>query len=133
MSKEQWESLCDGCGICCLCKFQENDKIHFTNLICKHYNHKTKRCKLYNIRDKSDANCIRLTPKIIKKISWLPETCAYRRVLLKKPLPDWHHLISNDRTLVHKQPFSLHNRVISELKVLPHLFRKHIIDWIKVD
>ena len=37
MNEAEWESLCDGCGRCCLVKLEEDEtsgKIHFTDLAC---------------------------------------------------------------------------------------------------
>ena len=46
MTSEEWESLCDGCGRCCLVKLEDEDtgKIHFTSLACKLLDRKTCRC-----------------------------------------------------------------------------------------
>ena len=42
-------------------------------------------------------DCLRLTPRLVKDVPWLPDTCAYRRRAEGKPLPDWHHLLTGSR------------------------------------
>ena len=48
-TREEWESLCDRCGKCCLVKLQNVDtnKIHYTNISCKLLCTKTANCTNY--------------------------------------------------------------------------------------
>ena len=49
MDDAEWESLCDGCGQCCLNKLQDadTDEIYFTNVSCNQLNIKTCQCRNY--------------------------------------------------------------------------------------
>ena len=95
-TKAEWESLCDGCGRCCLVKLEDEDtgEIHFTDVGCRLFDPKTARCSDYGHRSRRVKDCIRLTPDTAAALSWLPPTCAYRRLAHGEDLPDWHPLIS---------------------------------------
>src|SRR5690606_36338233 len=98
MTPTEWESLCDGCGRCCLNKFEDDDgRVFFTDVSCKLLNTKTCACTDYPNRKKKVPDCIRLTPKIMPKMNCLPKTCAYRLLYEGKELPWWHHLRSGSR------------------------------------
>ena len=80
MTTAEWESLCDGCGQCCLLKVEEEDtgKIYLTELACHLLNMRSCRCRDYRNRHTSVPECVAITPNEARKSSWLPKTCAYR-------------------------------------------------------
>ena len=51
LSREEWESLCDGCARCCLYRLEDEDtgEIHFTNVHCRLLD--TSTCRLYELYD----------------------------------------------------------------------------------
>jgi uncharacterized protein len=124
MSKEEWEALCDGCGWCCVHKIQDIDteEVFYTNVVCKYLDMHRCRCTDYEHRHTLVPTCVLLTTDLIKKLTWLPETCAYRLVSEGKDLPDWHYLKSGSDYTIHKQGFSVRNQVISERDIdMDHL------------
>jgi uncharacterized cysteine cluster protein YcgN (CxxCxxCC family) len=131
MTPEQWESLCDGCAKCCLEKLEDEDtgRIHYTNVACKLLDRETCRCADYPNRARLVPDCITLTPAVLEKPQWLPETCAYRRLTEKKPLPDWHPLLTGDPGSVEGAGQSVYGRVISEENAGPLI--RHLVDWVE--
>lgn len=119
MTPEEWEALCDGCGWCCLFKVEDEDtgEVFYTWVACKLLNLKTCRCMDYAIRLRAVPTCLGITPDNIQELTWLPETCAYRRLALGQELPAWHHLISGSRSSVHQARASVLGRAISEYGV----------------
>ena len=88
MTPEEWESLCDGCGKCCLYKFEDIDtkELFFTHIACKFLDLEHVRCRVYEQRARHMPSCMVLTPDNIANFYWLPETCAYRRLAEGKKL-----------------------------------------------
>lgn len=107
MSSDQWESLCDGCGKCCMAKIWHNDVVKYTKVGCELLNIKTGQCSDYPNRLKKVKNCMKVTMDTIDTPGLLPETCAYRLLKEGKPLYSWHHLISGDRSTVITQGHSI--------------------------
>jgi uncharacterized cysteine cluster protein YcgN (CxxCxxCC family) len=131
MSPQQWESLCDGCGKCCLEKLEDEDtrRIIYTNVACKLLDHGTCRCTNYGERARLVPTCVTLTPAVLEDPYWLPATCAYRLLAEGRPLPRWHPLISGDPDSVARAGHSVRRRVIHEDDAGPLL--QHLVDWVE--
>lgn len=129
LSREEWEAMCDGCGRCCLHKveYEDTGEIEETNVACSLLDCQTARCKDYRNRKRFVPDCLRLTLKLVDRVPWLPDTCAYRRRAEDRPLPRWHYLISGDRDAVVRAGVSVAGRVISENEAGP--LEHHIVEW----
>lgn len=130
MSDEEWESLCDGCGLCCLQKLEDAedpDSVYYTRIACKLLDLGTARCSNYPERKKFVPDCIRLQPGDVASFSWLPQTCAYRLRAEGKPLPPWHHLVCGDENAVHAAGISRLGEMVSELDVPEDDWEKYLI------
>jgi uncharacterized protein len=116
MTPQQWESLCDGCGLCCLVRFEDEDTgdVLPTRVHCKLFDGNLCQCTDYPNRKKYVPDCIKLTPNNIEALQWMPMSCAYRRLHEGKSLPKWHHLITGDRESVHRAGVSIRGQTVSE-------------------
>ena len=121
MNRQQWEALCDGCGRCCLQKFQDGKtgKVTYTWVSCYLLDTMQCRCTDYGNRTILVPDCLVLTADQIPRLRWLPRTCAYRRLSEGKPLAEWHPLISGDPESVHRAGISVRDKAISEVYVHP--------------
>jgi uncharacterized cysteine cluster protein YcgN (CxxCxxCC family) len=121
MTPVQWESLCDGCGKCCMSKLEDEDTghIYFTSVGCRLFDAGTCRCKDYENRFAQVSDCVQLTPKNVYEIPWLPSTCAYRLIAEGRDLPAWHKLVSGNAEDVHKAGISMLGRVTANESDLP--------------
>lgn len=131
MTRAEWESLCDGCGRCCLNKYEDEDTrtIAYTDVACKLFDPDTCRCSDYKNRTKKVQDCVVLTPDIMDDMYCLPPTCAYRRLAEGKDLSWWHHLVSGSRDTVHEAGISVRNRVVSEVGLKEREIARRLVAW----
>ncbi|HYP58473.1 MAG TPA: YcgN family cysteine cluster protein [Beijerinckia sp.] len=132
MNAREWESLCDGCGRCCLVKLEDEDSgaIHFTDVACELFDAKTCRCADYAHRRRKVRDCVKLTPELVKSLTWLPPTCAYRLISEGRDLAWWHPLVSGSKTSVHEAGISARGRVAaSETEVPLEDYPDYIVSW----
>lgn len=121
MTKQEWESLCDGCGLCCLNRLEDlgAGKIINTFVSCRYLDLGTCKCGVYETRFAVNPECLKLRANNIKKIFWLPRTCAYRIIAEGRELEWWHPLISGDPDTVHAAGVSVRDKAVSEAYVHP--------------
>ena len=130
LSAHEWELLCDGCGKCCLNKIidDETEQLYYTNAACKLLDGKGCQCQHYEQRFNFVPSCTKVTPENISELTWLPDSCAYRRLYLGRELPSWHPLLNGgDKQAMHDLGMSTRNKVINEDKV--KYLEDHIVLW----
>lgn len=128
MTRSQWESLCDGCGRCCLNKLEdESGEIFFTDIACRFLDHASCRCQRYAQRTQVVSDCLALSLDNPHDFRLLPETCAYRLLSEGRSLPPWHPLITGDPDSTHHAGISVRNKCVSEEKVPRRDWDSHII------
>lgn len=129
MSRTEWESLCDGCGRCCLHKLRDADTgaLSFTTVACRLLDTKTGHCTDYANRTRRVPDCVPLSPEALPGIDWLPPSCAYRRLAEGGDLPEWHPLITGNAQSVLRAGASVAGRVVSERVAGP--CEHHLAEW----
>jgi len=145
MNQTEWESLCDGCGKCCLHKFIDdesveecsptdfinaNEQIHYTNIVCSYLNTKKCECTEYQNRTVLVPDCVKLTKENLKDIFFMPTSCTYRRLHEGRGMPSWHPLLNKGKKhVMHAKGMSVRNKTIFETDVDLNKFEDYIAIW----
>lgn len=131
LTPQEWESLCDGCGKCCLNKVINDDteELHFTNVACHLLHTKSCQCKKYEQRFKLVKDCVKVSLDDIDQFHWLPASCAYRRLVEEKSLPEWHPLLTGSKSAMHKGKHSIRGKIISEKDINLDDLEDYIATW----
>ena len=121
MSEKQWESLCDGCGLCCVEKLEdaETGVIYVTSVACEYLDLDSCRCRIYASRTQMNGSCVKLTPEAVALYRWLPETGAYRCIHENRPLPSWHPLLCGSPKAMKKAGVTASHRSVSGDSIHP--------------
>lgn len=153
MTEQEWESLCDGCGKCCLHKIieeeheddaeledegfqeptdyiREGEEMLYTNVVCYLLNDKTCNCSKYMERTKLVPDCVKLTQENLGDIFFMPDSCTYRRLHEGRGIPSWHPLLhKGKKTEMHKVGMSVRGKVIKDSEVDMYDYEDHIVTW----
>jgi len=133
MTDSEWESLCDGCGRCCLVKLEDADdssRTYFTDVGCRLLDGETCRCRDYPNRQALVSDCEQLTPQNVSQLGWLPPSCAYRLLDEGKDLYWWHPLVSGDPESVHIAGVSVRGRLRgNETEIDAEQLENYVVRW----
>jgi uncharacterized cysteine cluster protein YcgN (CxxCxxCC family) len=133
MDDSEWESLCDGCGQCCLHKLEDSDTgaVAVTDVACAFLDIEKCRCVDYANRAVNVPDCVTLSVANLGSLHWMPETCAYRVLSEGRDLADWHPLITGDPDSVHRAGISVRGKAVSELSVSD--LEDHVTGWLNAN
>ncbi len=131
LTRDEWESLCDGCALCCLEKLEDvhSGEISYTNVACRLLDLESCRCTNYAQRQRYIPDCIALNPDNIGELKWMPSSCAYRLLAEGRDLPDWHPLVSGDAESALAAGISVRGRCVAEKDAGD--LEDHIVSWLK--
>lgn len=131
MTTDEWESICDGCGKCCLNKLEDEDtgEIFFTSVVCDLIDLDSCRCTRYSERTTLVPECLDLKQHDFAEYNWLPATCAYRLLSDGKPLPSWHPLVSGNQTDIKDAGVSISSYAMKESDI--NDLEDHVIEWLE--
>ncbi|NND00873.1 MAG: YcgN family cysteine cluster protein [Gammaproteobacteria bacterium] len=133
MTGAEWESVCDGCGKCCLQQLQDEqtEQLVFTDVACDLLDAGTCRCRDYPNRSVMVPECLSLNNENVEACAeFTPSTCAYRLLLQGDDLPAWHHLVSGDREMVHNTGNSVRGRIRMQRHVDSERLEDYVVDWL---
>lgn len=131
MSAAEWESLCDGCGRCCLLKLQDDasGEIQHTAVACRWLN--LNSCRCCPERHERVADCVEVNAANVHTLGFLPASSAYRRIAEGRGLAWWHPLVSGDAATVRTAGISVRGKAVSEAGVHPGDLDRYVVRWVE--
>lgn len=140
LTDAEWEALCDGCGLCCLVKFLDDNTpahlVEYTDVACELLDCQTGHCQDYANRQAKVPDCIQLTVADLPNMLWLPDTCAYKRLFYGQSLPDWHPLVTKDKVqsavLMKQAGVGAAGRCVPEPSVPEDDIEERVVRWVQV-
>ncbi|WP_010361946.1 YcgN family cysteine cluster protein [Pseudoalteromonas citrea] len=147
MTQQQWESICDGCGKCCLHSFidsdeedddfestdflREGEELIYTSLVCQYIDEETCGCTRYEQRQELVPSCVKLTKENLKDIFFMPQSCSYRRLYEGRGLASWHPLLNDgDKSKMHDMGISAKGRITKDNTVdIEEDFEHYVAQW----
>jgi len=148
MSRNEWESLCDGCAKCCLNKFiddeetdddnelqptnhiEEGEQIVYSSIACHLLNEKSCQCSQYATRTKLVPDCVQLTQDNLADVFFMPPSCTYRRLQEGRGMPSWHPLLhKGKKSAMHKAGMSVRGKIVKDDDVALEDFEDYIVMW----
>lgn len=127
LNAQEWEALCDGCGQCCLVREERKNEVRVFNITCELFDAEQSRCSDYQHRFAKVPHCHQLTPANVPLYTWLPESCAYRRLYQGEPLADWHPLIAGNKQQMREQGITVNPSAPPATQVPRHKRHQHLI------
>ena len=148
MTRDEWESLCDGCAKCCLHKFidddntdaadellptnyiKEGEQVVYSSIACSLLNDKSCQCTKYQQRTKLVPDCVQLTQDNLDAIFFMPPSCTYRRIQEGRGIPSWHPLLHKGKpSAMHKAGMSVRGKIVKDDQVSIEKFEDYIVSW----
>lgn len=103
----QWESLCKGCGVCCLLKHTRRQGIYYASVACNHLNLETRKCDTYETRLKHRMTCNKVNVPVVLRSGLLPNSCGYVEYIYgpadKQIKPDFKKII-HEHAMIDTKP-----------------------------